>query len=153
MHPRRLLTAWPRHISARSRGTPVSEHHDRNAALMPWGVPSMASSRISLGNDSLVSARPVVGLGKASPSPLPTLRASASTSSERADSGTRWAVFVLVRSGGIVHTAPSMSNSDHSAPRTSPERAAVRVRNSRPNLAAALAFDARIFSRAAATSL
>ena len=68
---------------------PVSEHHDRNAALMPWGVPSMASSRISLGNDSLVSARAVVGLGKASPAPLPTLRASASTSSERDDSGTR----------------------------------------------------------------
>jgi hypothetical protein len=45
------------------------------------------------------------------------------------DSGTRCCLPAFMRSAGTVHTAALTSISSHRAPRTSPERAAVRMRN------------------------
>ena len=59
-----------------------------------------------------------------------SVRASSRIASARFDRGTRCSRPPFIRSLGIVQVAASMSNSDHDAPRTSPERAAVRTRNS-----------------------
>ena len=46
------------------------------------------------------------------------------------DSGTRCSFPAFMRSAGIVHTRASISISIHVAPRTSPDRAAVKIANS-----------------------
>ena len=54
------------------------------------------------------------------------------------DSGTRCGLRDFMRSAGTFHSPASKSISDHAAPRTSPERAAVRMANSRAPAALAL---------------
>ena len=74
--------------------------------------------------------RPVAE-GKTSPSPRPSSRASASTSSALSESGTLCSRLDFMRAAGTVHVRASRSISSHRAPRTSPERAAVSTRNSK----------------------
>ena len=68
--------------------------------------------------------------GNTRPDPSLKSAASASTSSARFESGTRWSRFAFMRSAGAVHVAPARSISSQVALRTSPERAAVSTRNS-----------------------
>ena len=56
-------------------------------------------------------------------------RASCNISKAALLRGTRCWRFAFIRDAGTVHTDWSKSISDHSAPRTSPLRAAVRIKN------------------------
>ena len=58
-----------------------------------------------------------------------------------------------MRVAGMVHTRPDVSISAHSAPRTSPHRAAVSTRNSKASLTTGAAPDSRTAFTAAGTSL
>ena len=88
-----------------------------------------------------------------SPEPSASPRAPSSTSSARADNGTRCSRPAFVRKAGTVQVAASGSISSHRAPRTSPERHAVNTRNSNASFVAGHVSDARTLARAAATSL
>ena len=68
------------------------------------------------------------GLGNTSAFPLLSVRAASRTCSARRVRGTRCSRFALVRVAGTVHTWSSVSISAHSAPRTSPDLAAVNTR-------------------------
>ncbi|MCY3819234.1 MAG: hypothetical protein OXH52_07715 [Gammaproteobacteria bacterium] len=85
-------------------------------------------------------------LGNTNGPPLPAARAASRICSVRRVSGTRCSRFNLVRVAGTVHTCSSVLISAHSAPRTSPELAAVHTRNSNARLTVAVTFDARTFS-------
>ena len=69
-------------------------------------------------------------------------RAASRTSSARGLSGTRCSRFIFMRSAAMVHTRPVVSISSHVASRTSPDRAAVKTRNSNASLTARVALDA-----------
>ena len=71
---------------------------------------------------------PPPGPGNARPAPPDSPRASSSTLSAPVDSGTRCARPRFMCAAGTVHTAPSKSNSSHSARRTSACLAAVNTR-------------------------
>ena len=72
----------------------------------------------------------VVGLGAREHEPARARsRAGLEDRERRAESGTRWSWPAFMRSPGMVQT-PSRSISDQRAPRTSPDRAAVRMANS-----------------------
>ena len=69
--------------------------------------------------------------------------ASARISRARNDNGTRCSRLCFILSAGIFHSAASRSISAQRAPRTSPDRHAVRTRNSKASLTATTASDCR----------
>ncbi len=78
-------------------------------------------------------------------------RVAARSASAPDESGTRCGRPAFIRSPGTTHRAAGRSISDHLAPRTSPERAAVRMVNSSarapvPFSSASLAMKAGIWS-------
>ena len=66
------------------------------------------------------------------PEPSPSVRAASRISAARRHSGTRCARCAFMRAAGMVHTRSDVSISAHSAPRTSPHRAAVSTSSSKP---------------------
>ena len=68
------------------------------------------------------------------------------------DNGTRCARCTFIRSSGIAHTSVSRSISSHVAPRTSPERQAVSIRNSNASTVARYAPLACTLASASVTS-
>ena len=91
-------------------------------------------------------------LGNTSGLPSPSGRAASRISSARALSGTRCSRFALVRVAGTVPTWAAVSISARSAPRTSPDLAAVNTRNSNASLMTGAAPDAPTVPTTAATS-
>ena len=74
--------------------------------------------------------------GAGNTSSVPTARGRPrSSSTQRADSGTRCSFCAFIRAAGTVQIFLRGSISDHSAPRTSPERDAHRIANSRARAA------------------
>ena len=92
-------------------------------------------SRQSLEMVLSVSVRPVT-LGKTNSDPSMSACASCKTSSARPLNGTRCASRAFMRLAGMVQVAVSRSTSCHCAPRTSPDRHAVRTKNSKASLVA-----------------
>ena len=86
------------------------------------------------------------------PAPPPIARASSRISNDRRLNGTRCTRFPFVRRAGMVHTPSSRSISFQTAPRTSPERVAVRTKNSNVSFTTDRVFDARTAWSADATS-
>ena len=111
----------------------------------------MPCSRSSFDSVASESGLPVTD-GKISPSPCESRRASSSTATARGASGTLCSRRVLDRSAGMVQIPESRSTSRHSDSRTSPDRHAVRTRNSKAALVPGQAPLFRTVSIAAATS-
>ncbi len=109
----------------------------------------MPCSRISFESVASDRALPVT-LGKINPTPPASSRVSASTLNARSLSGTLCYRPVLARIAGTVQVSPSISS--HCASRTSPDRAAVKSKNSNARTVARYAPDAHTVSIATATS-
>ena len=112
-----------------SRATPVSPHQSRNEERNPWGTAGICRSRNSCESAASCKGRPTWA-GKTNDEPGEWVRDCSSTPSAAPDSGTRCSTGTFIRSAGTVHVDAARSNSAQEAPRTSPERAAVRIRNS-----------------------
>ena len=148
-----LPTAWARAASAISRGTLAhSPHQSRKDDRKPCTValiPRFLSSLVNVMSDSGLPRRL---LENTSPESSRSRRASRTIANARSVNGTRCSRPAFIRDPGIVHMRASASISSIVAPRTSPERAAVRTRNSKASLVAMNAPEARTASTAARTS-
>ena len=72
--------------------------------------------------------------GKTNSPPLERCRASARTATARSLNGTRCSTPAFIRLAGTVQVADSRSISPHVEPRASPDRAAVKIKNSRQSV-------------------
>jgi hypothetical protein len=92
--------------------------------------------RNSISNAIPESGRPARWPGKTNP-PVRPASISRKMASARSDRGTRCSRAVLVRAGGTVQILPSKSISSQRAASASPDRAAVKMQNSRARAAVA----------------
>ena len=145
------LDGMAKHASATSCGWPASPHQSRNDDRNPCGTARMHCSRSSFDSVASESGLPVTD-GTISPSPCESRRASASTATARGASGPLCSHPVLERSARMVQIPESRSTSRHSDSRTSPDRHAVRTRNSKTALVPGQAPLFRTVSIAAAMS-
>ena len=141
--PRPPPTAW---TSVR-RSITQSLKLERN----PWGtagIPSRRSRTVKVMGDASL---PLRAEGNTRPSPSPKRDASPSISIALPDSGTRWGRLAFIRVAGISQVVSAQLISPHSAPRTSPDRLAVSIRNSKASLVGLSAVDSLTSTTASGT--
>ena len=115
------------------------------------GMAGMSRSLSNFESVLLLSGFPMGG-GNTKPLSPASACASRRTCTVRSDNGTRCSRLAFVRSVGTVHTLASKSISSHVAGRTSSERAAVRIKNSKASLVIICAWEPCTVCIAAGTS-
>ena len=145
-------TALRRRYRHGLRPCPAAAHHGRHRApRRRHRTPPRRAAAGAGRTDALTLNRRRVP-GNTKPVTSRSTRASSSTARARSESGTRCSRPVFILEAGTVHVADSRSISPHVANRTSPDRAAVNVRNSKASRVLMPAPDDRTAARVPATS-